>query len=372
MNKTLSQLHPVRLLQINPTFKRRCKEALNWKTVATLDVKDGASLMALSVPWEFFLWKSMSFEQLQGLIARANRDQYEALLFSKFWYGARQIFQFTPELAAMLAKTELGDVPWDALRVPCQMFYIHFGCILESELELNGRTYKAEGAYVRIQDGTSAINDFLSGAVHIAIASRLVRPTHAEVLGQFGAKCSLNEPIYDITISGTAGEIMEEVLARGREGNLGLARELDEDSLCNAIRVARHYGLSVPDNPVSIQYAEKRYLRGEALTREAVKLVLNCIIYLTAVPQEMPEEYPTEAPRGLLQRIEQATSPTKREKLVQNMNELGFTKVHSVQHQSPLWRIWPGSKTARLRAINLLAASRLLRREINERHTETE
>lgn len=94
--------------------------------------------------------------------------------FVEFWDGPRQIFSFDQNLAELLSQTEVAEVPWEAVRLPYDVFYIHFGCVLEEAVEFKDRIYKVDGAYVRVQGGPSAVSNFLPGTLyHLQLAIAL-------------------------------------------------------------------------------------------------------------------------------------------------------------------------------------------------------
>lgn len=348
----ISDLHPLRVSQLSSSFRRDCetfrKSAHN--QVARVHRDDGAELVLEARETSLPIWAGMSFDELQAMIAKKGRDDYEVQMFVKFWDGPRQIFKFDPALADMLAKTEVGDVPWDSLHFPYEHFYLHFGCVLDTVLDPgSGRLFKAEGAYVRVQGGPSFIEGFLPGAIHISIATRLIHPNYGQVMQGMGKAFSLKEPTYNITISGERNETVAQTLARGREANLEAARKLDRGSLQSAIELAAHYNVDPigATAAASLQLEEKKYLRGEAITTEALGLVFNCMAYLSSTPPDTEPEYPPEAPKPLIEKIDKASTPNKKRILTNNMESLGFTKIRFVRDPSPHEASIPTGKTVR-------------------------
>jgi hypothetical protein len=336
--ETIRSLHPLRVTQLSPFFRRECEEYRR----ATYDYRirakrnDGAELVVQPKNVSLPRWEGMSLDELQAMLSRKWRDEQEVHLFVRFWDGPRQVFQFERRLAEMLAGTDVGDVPWDSLHFPYPEFYLHFGCVLENTLDIAGRIYKAEGAYVRVQSGPSFVPGFLKGAIHISVATRLISPDHHEVLGTMGTGSSLKEPTYDLTISGQPGETVAEALGRGREANLELARRHDQDALRSAVELASYFKIDPTSvaSPTNLQLQEQKYLRGEAITTEALNLVFNCIAYLTTEPPDSEPQYPPEAPTSLVEKIKMAATPKKERKLDAHMQSLGFTKVHFVKDPS--------------------------------------
>ncbi len=101
-----------------------------------------------------------------------------------------------------------------------------------------------------------------------------------------GEGISLKEPTYYLTISGKENETVAQAMSRGRDANLKLAKDLDESALKSALEIAEAEGIDEEGraNASSLGLVERKYLRGETLTTEAVKLIFNCIAYLTAIP----------------------------------------------------------------------------------------
>jgi hypothetical protein len=336
--RTFSPLHPVRAFQISETTKRDYDEhRKNFGAELTLKRKDGAEALITAQKITMPMFRGMGFDDLQKVVYSRFRAFQETDFFVRFWDGPRQIFNFDSELVGMLTKTEVGDVPWDSLRFPYQEFYIHFGCALESQIESNRRLYKAEGAYVLVQPGPSFVEGFNPGALHVQISTRLVHPSYEEVLGGMQRGFSLKEPVYRMTVSGEAGETVTQALARGRAANLEMCRKLDGDILASSKGVAAQYGIDSGKlaSANSLGLEERRFLRGELLTAEALPLVFNCIAYLTAIPEQREAVYPAEAPKSLVERIEKAPTPKKKAILTKNMDHLGFTKLVFVKDPAP-------------------------------------
>jgi hypothetical protein len=298
---------------------------------------DGAQLLIRTKERDIPLAKEMAFNDLQGMLAKMDMNDQEVIRFVRFWDGPRQIFNFDGSLAELLANTDVADVPWDSLHFPYEEFYLHFGCVLDSRLDIQGRVYKAEGAYVHVQGGPSFIDGFLPGALHIVVATRLVFPDYKTAATAMRDGISLKEPTYYLTISGREGETVSEAMNRGRDANLKLAAEADQIIMRSALDIAEHHGIDAEGraNASSLGVLERKYLRGEVLTIEAVKLIFNCIAYLTATPPEGDPEYPPEAPKSLIEKIEKAPTPKKKNILMGNMARLGFTKVYFVRDTSP-------------------------------------
>ncbi len=161
----LSPYHPLRVSQLSPIFRRDCEEYR--KTVYEYEMnverEDGAQVILIgrAKEREIPLSDNMAFSDLQGMLAKMELNHQEIIRFVKFWDGPRQIFNFDNNLAQLLANTDVADVPWNSLHFPYGEFYLHFGCVLESSLDIQGRVYKAEGAYVHVQGGPSFIDGFL-------------------------------------------------------------------------------------------------------------------------------------------------------------------------------------------------------------------
>jgi hypothetical protein len=332
----ISPLHPVRVSQLSSSFRRDCEEHRKTFCDHQMRVKreDGAELLfGAPIDVDLPFWDGMTFNDLQGMLARIARTKQEALHFVEFWDGPRQIFNFDPTLAEMLSQTEVGDVPWDSLHFSYEEFYLHFGSVLENTLDIQGRVYKAEGAYVRVQGGPSFIDGFLPGAVHMSVATRLIYPDYDRVIAEMGKVLSFKEPTYNITISGKAGETVAQALERGREAHLEMAKGWDDCAFQSAVKIAEQHNID-PAGMVtgaSLELEKRKYLRGEVITVEAIRLIFNCIAYLTSIPPRGESEYPPEAPKSLIEKIDKALTSKKKRILTNDMDRLGFTKAYFIR-----------------------------------------
>jgi hypothetical protein len=178
----------------------------------------------------------------------------------------------------------------------------------------------------------------------------LVYPDYGLVMQGMGKGFSLKEPTYNITISGERNETVAQALARGREANLEIARRLDRSSFQSAIELATHYKVDAAGvaNARSLELEEKKYLRGEILTTEALALVFNCIAYLSSNPPGTEAEYSHGVPKSLIDKIAKASTPNKKRILTNQMERLGFTKVHFVRDPSSHEPSIPTGKTVRM------------------------
>jgi hypothetical protein len=68
-----------------------------------------------------------------------------ATAYGRYVQAGRQIMDFPPALLEMLAKTDVDDIPLDAIKMPYDAQYLHFGPQPDLELEAG---WQVDGAYV--------------------------------------------------------------------------------------------------------------------------------------------------------------------------------------------------------------------------------
>ena len=334
--KMISPIHPVRQFQLDPDFRRKCDyvREKEKQQLAPTRFQSGAEVAVAGFDFKCPVTPGMTANDLQAHLGKTMRAIDEMSQFVAFWDGPRQIFSFDSHLAGLLSETEVGDVPWEVVRLPYEAFYVHFGCALTESLDFNGRKYKADGAYVRLQKGPSVIEGFLSGALHVIVTTKLVEPKYEEACKANTVWRSLKEPVYTVTISGTDGETVGSALERGRKAELELAKHHDDNLLKNALQLAAEEGVSTFDAR-NIHAEEQRFLRGEKLTTEALPLLFNCIFYLTSVAGEVEPVFPPDSPKGLVEKLAKANTPNRRSILSDDLLRRGYTKIRFISDPVP-------------------------------------
>lgn len=319
-----SPLHPFRLFQLNEHWNQRLREVR--LALAASQKEDGVAWISLDfeqgVPWE----KCFSAQDVEASVFMQQRSFGDMSSFERFWTESRQVFHFRPRLAAMLAETEVGDVPWSELRFPHQDFYVGWGDYGQPSFDHHGHHYVVEGAYVKCVEASKL--DFLSGGLSLVFACRLVQPSYREVFGHYEKARHFKEPVYEYIISAVGAATVGEAMANGEAASLKHADGLDGVINRIANTLARQHGLMAGNPPIGAY----RLLVGRAhpIVRPFLPVLFNCIFYLTQFPEHITLDFPPETPRNLVKQATTAPGTNKREQAEIEIRRRGFSRVRYV------------------------------------------
>lgn len=271
-----------------------------------------------------------SFGDVQGALYMNSKTTQAMLGFVQFWYKSRQIFSFDRSLADALAKTDVSDIPWEAIKLPYERMFIHFGTCLNESQWCQDREYKIDGAYINHIVDPNIPELANSDVLEITFTARLYNHTYEEVASIAPEWAILTDPEYGCILAGGKGTTIGDALQRGTEASLMFYDRMDETLHRNSFLCANKFQI-LPDSTRITPFRD-RYLRSELLIAEALPLLINCLFYLAySYPTEAPT-YPPEAPRTLTHKLENTTSENKQRILSEQMERLGYTKIHFVSH----------------------------------------
>lgn len=331
-----SPIHATRRFQLDDQLPKKLDYLRDmWRDTRELareksgDPIVGMGGMPLNLPQE----ACEDFLTLQSCMFNHMRTMEDMSGFLQFWDGPRQIFSFDRALAEALAHTDVGDVPWEALKLPYDEFYVHFGTIFDdAAVQFEDRRYVVEGAYVRRQGRASAVPGFGGeDTLHITLTTCLVSPGYEEAMTRYPEGYRLGDPDYRFMFIGKAGDTLQDALDRGNESNLAFAQQRDQMLLKSCLEFAEEIGMDTR-NAEAIPAYEGYFERGCGLMNQCTPLLLNCIAYLTHVDEPEEMGYPPGTPEKMLRRFERANDPRRREVLAKQFEQRGYTRVKFVCH----------------------------------------
>ena len=317
-------LHPFRLFQLNEHWNQRLREIR--QALAASHREDGVIWIPLdfdrAVPWE----KCRNVQDVEASVFMQKRSFGDLSSFERFWTESRQVFHFNPKLAAMLAETDVDDVPWSELRFPHKDFYVGWGDYGQRSFDHHGHHYVVEGAYVKCVDDSKI--DFLRGGLALIFACRLIHPTYREAIGHYGKARHFKEPVYEYVISPLDATSVGEAISNGEAASLKHADALDIVINEMAANLARQRGMMTGSPPIGAY----RMLveRAHPVVRPFLPVLFNCIFYLTQFPEHITLEFPPQAPRDLVKQATSAFKPNKREQAEVEIRRRGFSRVRYV------------------------------------------
>lgn len=230
--------------------------------------------------------------------------------------AGKEIFDFPLKLADMLANSDADDLRLDQIRVPYATQYVHFGPRVELEL---ARGWLCDGAYVAASDDHMTV---VITAAPKDPAEMDLWPVREEPAFTFHF-----EPAERSIDLGTAVDMaVARLLANLSDEAAGTAKRQAELN-----DVTDEMGL--PEGSVWVSTAERaESQRRDAMSRKdvahkALSLVVNALCYLTAYPDDIDHQWPSEAPAKLIVDVESGGTPGARKRAAQQLSSEGFTMV---------------------------------------------
>jgi hypothetical protein len=333
-----SSIHPFRLLNNSESFARNLKDLkahYGDKKIAELgSPKPGqGAAICQSFPLSPTVSRARNFEELQTLLSgnvHTFQDLYDFLMF---WECSRQIFAFDSNLASALANTGIEEMPWSELRLPHHDFYVSWGDFGQDSYNYGGLNYIIDGAYVRQVPEGSLMTP--AGSLNIRFTSRLVNADFDQARTVVGAIGNVGynyaEPTYRYTIQPVEGGTVGQAMAAGEELFLTHCRHMDETNLDQSKQLAVHFKLATQGQIVPTEVEKARYLRGKSFFEPFIPTLLNCILYLTEFPANVANDYPTEAPQGIVARLRKVKGPAICSQLNRELKQKGYSVVRFVK-----------------------------------------
>lgn len=232
-------------------------------------------------------------------------------IFGHYQDAGRVVFDVSKELSHSLLLTDAHDIPCNALDLPNEAFYIHFGH--GSGLSDNG--YEIEGVFVAKLAATETEPQLLTidpvPVGHFAVQQFWQLPQGEPMPGVSVRLTDPNEPIMHALARSIDYIVAENEVTRIQFD--ALKQELSEK-----------YGrpIEVP-NPVH-KLADKRELFTNLL-----QLTINTLFYLSAEPDDVHEGWDLSAPSDLLLQTH-SEKPGTRRTAENTLRKQGYIKVRFV------------------------------------------
>lgn len=235
-------------------------------------------------------------------------------VFGSYMASGRVVFDFHKRLSAALLDTDVEAIPLSAIPRPADAFYLHFG--VDSGLCLDGDTI--EGAFVawaeRQGEPPKLVVDF---AREGQFSSKLFWSLEA---GEPMAGCliDLSEPDRGViaALENSAAEMVKRYESA--------MAQMDETKR----RLEEQYGevASIP-SPIS------RLGQNLPLLKRGLSLVVNCLLYLGAAPEDLHEQWDDRSDATLVDQATNATKPGTRKTAERTLANRGYVKIRLVGHQ---------------------------------------
>lgn len=247
------------------------------------------------------------------------------VLFDQFQRCGRQIFDIPPILSEMFRNTDVENVPIDMLHSPYESFFLHFGPQDDLELEEN---WSVDGAYITHMPKSKLLQVVLVARPKDDAAVRLwhstPEPCYAFVFDESTATMDVGMAL-DTVLSAKLAEYDKQIAGGNAEMEANLKRARGE---------LESRGVDLSKYQISARVAEGAAKRAQVekkrfpVFREALRLVINSICYLTAYPEDSDSVWPDDTPVAL--RTKAVSSNEKEAKRAKSKLEaLGYSAVHT-------------------------------------------
>lgn len=262
-----------------------------------------------------------------------NSELGLALAYARFSQAGRQIMDFPPDLSEMLSQTNICDIPVSEIRMPYVSQFLHFGPQQHLEIEPG---WFVDGAYVETRGGP--------GEVKIVVTAKAPDENVAD-LWYLRPEPSYSQSFTgkhsDLDLAAAVAEVLSERLAYlfrkeadAEDGSLMRRARLDlaEEGFGDIARGVTD--VSGQSAKAEIDQVNHRY----PVFLEALKLIINAVLYITAYPEDIETTWSEKAPYDLRAKAIHGNAKEKK-KARSKLEELGYSAVHlcgkSIQLQNP-------------------------------------
>lgn len=244
-----------------------------------------------------------------------------ATFYADFHHYGKQIFDFPAEMVTLFKRTDVDGIPLDAVHLPHESFYMHFGP--QQDLQTSDG-WIAEGAYVaRIGQGDNQV-------IQICLTFAPKVPEDYVRFFEHPEPCYVQAMTAEKLKIGV-GEAVDMVLAEklkelGHQIEFGTP-DIDQARAEMSEELAEA-GVELQD--ASPLYAAEEKLRIQSLHhiwQTMLRLVVNGIAYLSAYPDDTETKWPDSAPKELITTLQTGHYKAK-SKAIGKLAELGFSAIN--------------------------------------------
>jgi hypothetical protein len=237
---------------------------------------------------------------------------------ARFFLSGRNIFHFSAPLSNLLKLTDVDDVLWGSIKFPYQSFHIHFGA--QEQWPLGSSGHLVDGAYL----GEIPSPEFR--AIDVMLTTR------SEVTGDSASwNYILNDDRYYYfsfeveSPDATVGDTFRQTVGAAADYNEAWVPLETPDE---AKQIAAERGITLASLPAEATAQGQKIrenLKRLPIFREALRLVVNCLCYLSSPSCEVTARYPdSEISRA----ITQAGTPLERARAKNRAVREGYTLIH--------------------------------------------
>lgn len=232
-----------------------------------------------------------------------------AFVYGKFYVAGRQIYDVGHKMQSVLAGADYRDVPVSMLTLPFPSLYLHFG---PQAFTIKGAAF--EGAYVAAYKGQVEIHLCTTQRQIRTGSDRFIHPSHYLYLSFDATKYPPDTSLGDVIDDAVHEEIqqLEQRSARPTE-------QIEVDGVVVTDRAGE-----------GAQEDMENYLIAIQNLHDAMRLVVNSIIFVTAYREHVHAAWTTGTPDELVAAAESTIKPKARQVARQQLLKEGYYKVNFV------------------------------------------
>lgn len=237
---------------------------------------------------------------------------------ARFFLSGRNVFHFSASLTGLLKLTDVDDVLWRSIKFPYQSFHIHFGA--QDQWLLGDSEHLVDGAYL----GEIPSPEFR--AVDVMLTTRSEVPGDPSSWNYIlNADPYFHFPFQVEADDATVGDTFRQTLGTDADFDQAWVPTETPDE---AKRVAAERGITLVSLPAdSTAQGEKIRENAKRLPafREALKLVVNCLCYLSSPSREVTARYPDSE---ITRAITEGGTALERARARNRASREGYTLIH--------------------------------------------
>ena len=252
----------------------------------------------------------LPFELRPSNTRMVMREPNLALYYGMFTTFGRNLFDLLPGLVTEFRNTDVDDVPLSAVQFAFEAFYISFGP--QDDLRLYGYS-TVDGAYVFAFPGYPL-------QIVLTTLPDESKPEDSWVLNParyyyLPLSTDDKDASFGVLIKDA---IEKEISEQEDKGNIPDTGVYQVDG--------REIGI-VNKRPETSLQDQKEVLDGEVVFREALRLVVNTICYLSQYPEEIDDSWPDGTPPALLEKLTKPKTRKQAQKAQAQLLAMGYSKI---------------------------------------------
>lgn len=336
--KLSERYHPERFRMLNPLARQisTIYQSLSGQKMATYETFQ--KIIDLIMQTYNKTIKELPIEQRPDNLRTLYRYGDAAMHYAAFCSFGRQIFHFNNEIVEQFRKTDIDEVLLESLRFPYEVFYMSFG--KQMDLKLWNKDYFVDGAYISMFNiKETSLQIFLTtdkGDKTASVPSQVFDWNFSADNGLYLPKPAKQDPKFDwifqpeehYYLSIPVDDLSQPIL---RDVEKALNEEFE-----NRKKAAQKPPPPPPGpgkvvinrRPETEQREMKELEEGYPIFKEALKLIINGLCYISVYPDDIETQWPADTPQALLEKIDTAKKPKEIARASSKLLSMGYTKIH--------------------------------------------